>query len=226
MDVANARTVEVAPEISVLGWSPDGRWLTLAEERPGSRRATVVVPSDSLDETSLTAPLSRDGWIVLSEAPSWPLSVDWAADSSAVLVNEGMIFGAGPSERWEPATIDLITVPDGRRRTVIADGAQPMLSSDGRHLAYHTGYELDGDGDILTDVWIADIDGADALRIAENAVADSWSPDGRFLVAHDDRTWFTVAADGTGRADLAVRAVGDGVPWGPTASWQPVTAAE
>ncbi|WP_353829210.1 hypothetical protein [Agromyces sp. SYSU T0242] len=226
VDVEHARTVEVPPEISVLGWSPDGRWLAFTDAQGVSGRSLVVVPAGHLDESSFTDPEERAGWIVLAESPSWAMSIDWAADSSEVLLNAGMIFGPGPGESWQPATIDAIAVPEGHRRTVIADGANPMASPDGRRLAYHTGYEVNGDGEILTDIWVADLDGADALRIAENAAADSWSPDGRFLVAHDDRSWFTIAADGTDRSDLAVRAVGGGVPWGPTASWQGVPSAE
>ncbi len=226
VDVETARTVEIAPGLSVLGWSPDGRWLAVAEERGVNGHSVVAVPTGALDESALADPPERDGWIVLSDTLWWANDIGWAADSSTVFLNEGRIFGPGSGEQWRPATIDAVTVPDRIRHTVIADGAGPLVSPDGRHLAYHTDYGLEGDDGILTDIWVADIDGAGALRIAENATADSWSPDGRLLVAHDDRSWFTIASDGTSRTDLAVRATGDGVPWGPTASWQRLPATE
>ena len=98
----------------------------------------------------------------------------------------------------------------------------PAWSPDGSNIAFtrHVGDPIDGD----TDIWLADADGSNAVKLRDDPTVDDsqpdWSPDGSKIV-------FTVApgvngsihvinADGTGLQTLTLPGSNDGSPvWSP-----------
>jgi serine/threonine protein kinase/Tol biopolymer transport system component len=114
---------------------------------------------------------------------------------------KGLYFISGRSTR-------ILTVYDTRKKTSIdiddENPTQPTISIDGKLIAYVTAPTRD-----RTEVWIANIDGTNRIKIAEgeNLATESWSPDSkRFLYAlsetgKKDRL-FLVNADGSGRREI------------------------
>ncbi len=227
IDATSGRTIQTDHQYEVLGWSPDGRWLTVVDSHvvdpvEGPHPAIVLVPAGDLTHGFPGSGASREGWVVLSANSAFGLSVVWGLDGASVLVNEG-VGGAAPGEPWNPATIDVVTVPEVRRHTLIRDGSGPLVSPDGRHLAYVTGYEVNSpNGTILTDIWVARSDGSDAHPVARHASPEAWSPEGTLLVGRDENGWFTIDPETDRRTDLAAPPADTRVlPWGAaTASWQ------
>jgi Tol biopolymer transport system component len=175
-------------------WSPDDEWLALflASDRGGS---LLLVPADLIpaggvvdvadvaDLPGVRALPERSGDVFLR-------SVEWMPDGSAMLGTFGEI----------DVSIDVVTVADGERRTLIEDGFDPVMSPDGSQIAY---FREDRPGP--KEVWVAAADGSDPRRVTVSSTTPAWSPDGRLLLAEDHQGWFTVRPDGTDRTTLGIR---------------------
>jgi Tol biopolymer transport system component len=126
-------------------------------------------------------------------------------DGSALLVSE-------------ETQIDVVTIADGERRTLIRDGSDPSVSPDATQIAYQRGDHPD-----LKEVWVAAADGSNPRRVTVSLTGPTWSPDGSLLLAEDYLGEFTVRPDGTDRTTLGIR---DHTPkftiWpGSVIDWQP-----
>jgi hypothetical protein len=108
-------------------------------------------------------------------------TVAWTPDGSTVVASNF------------DARIDVVTVADGQRRTLIEDGVAPVLSPDGAQIAYMRHFEHPEGGEI----WVAGVDGSDPRRVTISLTPPTWAPDGSVLLASDPDGWFTVRPDGT-----------------------------
>jgi Tol biopolymer transport system component len=99
--------------------------------------------------------------------------------------------------------IEVLTIADGARRTVIADGYAPAWSPDGTQIAYLK--EPPGDHPMSAEAWVAAADGTGARRVATSKIPPTWSPDGTLLVALGEQGLFTVRPDGTHPTSLSPR---------------------
>ena len=191
----------------VAAWSPDGEWLSLARELSGS---PLLVPADAIGTGEIDV-AELPGVRPLLEGPDVAVyGVAWMPDSSALLVSN-LVSNVGEID------IDVVTVADGERRTVIEDGQDVMVSPDGSQIAYRL-YGAFGDVDLSEGpvrtspesgdmpqagpwsplpVWVAAADGSDPHVVTASSTPPTWSPDGSLLLLHDDQAWFTVRPDGT-----------------------------
>ncbi len=97
-------------------WSPDGEWLSLVHERCPAP-SLLLVPADAIGTGEIDV-AELPGVRTLLEGPDEPVfGVAWMPDSSALLVS--VIGDVGQ------IGIDVVTVADGERRTVIEDGSGP-----------------------------------------------------------------------------------------------------
>jgi Tol biopolymer transport system component len=169
-------------------WSPDGEWLSLVRATGVSpprslllARADLIAAGDDVDVAELP------GVRPLLEEPGEEVGgVEWMPDGSAIVVS---------GER----SIDVMTVADGQRRTLIEDGFNPVVSPDGSQIAYLHG-SMSAD---VNEIWVAAADGSDPRRVTVSSTPPVWSPDGSLLVASDANDgWFTVQPDGTGKTQI------------------------
>jgi hypothetical protein len=182
----------------------------------------VLVPADLIGTGVVVDVTQLPGVrVLLPERPTEFLGgdVEWMPDGSAIVSEVGS-FTAGASSH-----IDVVTVADGERRTLIGDGSGPVVSPDGSQIAYSR-----GDGQGLDEIWVAASDGSNPRRVALSLTGPVWSPDGSLLLAEDSQGEFTVRPDGTDRTTLGIR---DHTPtfallWADSSGidWQPVGSDE
>jgi dipeptidyl aminopeptidase/acylaminoacyl peptidase len=209
---------------SVARWSPDGEWLALFKN--SDRGASLLlVPADLIPTGGVLDVAGLAGVRPLPEPEGFDGSV-WMPDGSAMLGTHG--DWSNSDQRWIDVSIDVMTVADGERRTLIEDGFDPVASPDGTQIAYSRDETPGG----VKDIWVAAADGSDAQPVTTSSTPPAWSPDGSLLLASDQQGWFTVRPDGTDRTALGIRDHApsfrgyDGGPWpGFLASgvdWQPL----
>ena len=165
------------------GWSPDGKWFVLHSVSEGRAAALLLVPADLLGTTDLDDVPNLPGVRLLVESGGL---VSWMPDSSAVAIDLAN-------------SIDVVTIPDGQRRTLTEDGFAPSWSPDGSHVAYVRCTPPTPGGS----VWVAAADGTGAREVATSLVAPTWSPGGSLLTFVDADGVFTVRPDGTGMTQVA-----------------------
>jgi Tol biopolymer transport system component len=205
---------------SVARWSPDGEWLAVFEQSDRGS-SLLLVPAD-LIPTGGVVEIGGLAGVRPLPAPAYPGSV-WMPDGSAMLGTYGA--WSSSDQGWIDVSIDLVTVADGERHTVIEDGVDPVVSPDGSQIAYGRGSPtLDFGGE----VWVAAADGGDPRPVALSLTRPVWSPDGSLLVASDHQGWFTVRPDGADRTPLGIRDDSPSFPLAKSVSsqidWQPAGA--
>jgi Tol biopolymer transport system component len=170
-------------------WSPDGEWLSLGGGARGP--STLLVPADLIEAGDVVDPTQLLGVSALPTDDFDGETVEWMPDSSAIVVPSGV----APDSR-----IDVVTVADGERRTLLEDGLNPAVSPDGTQIAY-----VRDDRPALKEIWVAAADGTDPHQVTLSLTAPAWSPDGSLLLASDHQGFFTVRPDGTDRTELDIR---------------------
>jgi dipeptidyl aminopeptidase/acylaminoacyl peptidase len=192
-------------------WSPDGEWLTLTQDPIVPGPSMLLVPADLIGTGDIVDVAQLPQIRELPERPGdleWG-SADWTPDGSALLVSDG-------------TQIDVVTIADGERRSLIEDGSDPVVSPDGTQIAYQR-----GDGD-LHEIWVAAADGSNPRLVTASLTQPAWSPDGTLLLAEDYQGEFTVRPDGTDRTTLGIRDHAPKFPMWPGSGidWQPARAHE
>jgi Tol biopolymer transport system component len=196
-------------------WSPDGDWLALLRNSD-PRASLLLVPADLIPTGDVIDVTALGGARPLPERDddSWWGTVDWMPDASA------LVFSLRDQ-------IEVMTVANGERRTLIVDGFDPAVSPDGSQIAYSRGDPAPGGHD---EIWIAAADGSEPRRVTRSSTPAAWSPDGSLLLASDEQGWFTVRPDGTDRTPLGIRDHSPSFPRPRTVSsgidWQPAGAQE
>jgi dipeptidyl aminopeptidase/acylaminoacyl peptidase len=199
VDLQTRARTAMETDSDLAEWSPDGRWLLVQPNHPSVDGSLLLVPADTLTTGGL---LDVDGLPEARQLPDPYGAVyndvaGWTPDSSALVVGE--TFDRGNPDQ-EPSSIDVVSVADGERRTVIENGFDPALSPDGSQIAYLR--RAPGAGDV-SEIWVAAADGGHPRLVTTALTPPTWSPDGRVLLAIDEDGWFTVRPDGTGRTMLA-----------------------
>jgi dipeptidyl aminopeptidase/acylaminoacyl peptidase len=198
-------------------WSPDGEWFSIMDGP-----ALLLVPADQIGTGDVVDVAALSGVRPVLERPgddAWDVA-QWMPDSSALVVTGGSGAVSG-GER-----IDVVTVPDGQRRTVIEDGFDPVVSPDGSQIAYRRG-PMPSE---VKEIWIAAADGSDPRLVTRLTspewvwTSPVWSPDGSLLLASDEEGWFTVQPDGTGRTEITPFIHPDNAAccWDNHPTWQPL----
>jgi Tol biopolymer transport system component len=168
-------------------WSPDSEWLSLAQAPIVPGPSMALVPADLIETGDVVDVADLPGARPVPERPGdvWWDTVAWMPDSSA------LVF----SLRGQ---IEVVTVGDGERRTLIEEGFDPVVSPDGRRIAYR---REAASGDV-TEIWVAAADGSVPRRVTSSLTPPVWSPDGTLILASDDEGWFAMRPDGTGRTAI------------------------
>jgi Tol biopolymer transport system component len=102
------------------------------------------------------------------------LYVTWPSTDKEYLVVE-----VPPTKKLDPYTHELV---ENTRESII----KPMFSPDGKHLAYertimpYDGYVTERPGSL----WVADGDGRNTKRIADDVVFSHWSDDGKWVYCY------------------------------------------
>jgi Tol biopolymer transport system component len=209
---------EIRPSVHTLPqWSPDGKWLLLRPCQTCADGAELLlVPSELVGTTNLFLYDVADRPDVrrfdLHDKTPW--TATWSPDSTAVAISR---YGFRPLPDPPVLWIEVLTIADGARRTVIADGYAPAWSPDGRHIAYLHDPQAGDPGARGPELWVAAADGAGARRVARSVIPPVWAPDGSALVAQGAPGLFTIRPDGTDRTILLSSDVPGGGPPYPNA---------
>jgi Tol biopolymer transport system component len=171
-----------------LRWSPDGRWMALYTSLGDE---VLVVPSPVEGTTTdLNGDLAR-----LLEARSLSVADDGRLVTPPAWAPDGSTFAltVDPAEGRNPH-VEIISVPDGIRRTLADQGFSPAWSPEGRHIAYMPDRTETccGGG---APVEVITPDGADSRQVGSSFIPPTWTPDGTAVVVLDEEGLYTVNPD-------------------------------
>ncbi len=157
-------------QISGQDWMPGGRTLVFGSNRSGEFRlwklayppsAKGVLPTGVYGDFPIQFSLARRAPVLVYSVLQHDLNI-WRLE-----------LEAPPAQRW--------------KRVIASSGqdASPQYSPDGRRICFRS----DRSGE--EQLWIADVEGGDALQLTRGALRPSvgrWSPDGRAIVFNNART--------------------------------------
>ncbi len=162
---------------SIIGWSPNARFLLAQEERADGTTVLVMLSTGQ----------SAAGGVVVGSGRAGHSA--WAPDSTGILYvlpkdNTSQIL-------WVRA--------DGSGSRVLAEGQSPSWSPDGKRIAYAS--RLSG----RWQVWVMLPDGSDPIQLTTEGGEDPvWSPDGRFIAYVYNNRVYVMDADGANKRRLPV----------------------
>jgi TolB protein len=152
-------------------WSPDGSKIAFVLIRDGHKRIHLINPDGSQLEAVTPATQSA-------------IHPSWSPDSRRILYCTDDDLRPPVKNEAEIYAIDLTT---RRIATLVSGGINtfPVLSPDGRHLAFRRMV-----GETNSEVFVADADGANPRNVTIHPAFDgwpSWSPDGRRIAFASNR---------------------------------------
>ncbi len=189
-------------------WSPDGTHLAFRGPVDDNNRASVVI--SDLSGSPIVLPAAAGN------------RMTWSPDSKRIAYDEAVPDASGTAQ-----SRIVIVGADGKGTTTFSstattNAAEPAWSPDGARIAFTR--QVVDHGFPTTELWIANTDGSDAVRIfggdGLSSMSPVWSPDGTTLLA-------TRSNPVNGQAAGIWRANADGsdaralIPLGDSAMWLP-----
>jgi hypothetical protein len=231
--------------------SPDGLHIAVVTTRPeGGTGGLFVMRNDGRDLRPVVTigdrvgkvVWTRDGRIAFAQAPSYPMWPDLCfvkpdgTDRVCVVPEDGNLFfgdfslSPDASQVVYTAGSDFIFMnTDGTNYHVFrgtAENYRPDWSPDGQRIAYQHVEDVDGDGQLNSDIYVMNIDGSNPVRLTTDNVKHAsprWSPDGRQIlyeswsVGNGESELRIMDADGSNIRKLTVNGSGEG-----SGVWSPV----
>lgn len=139
---------------------------------------TSLLPLVSAVCCVLVLPITASGQ---GTAPAWKVGAMVVQYDSTRLDRPSPLTAPSPLSQslvFDPTDDILVTDPPGSRPRKVADGLAPVLSQDGRYVAY---CGLPGGGQQYTQIMVVNTDGTQRTqltKIAGSPCAPAWSPDG------------------------------------------------
>jgi len=155
-------------------WSSDGRFIAYASQRKDSGDIYVLDLAGDPDK-----PLQATAFRGSTEfRPRWSPTKSYLLFTRSRPGNKGQDIGLVIDVTRPADTTQMITEWTG-------DEIRPSWSPDGRRVAFYS--NKGNKNDKKFDLWVVDVSGENAMRLAENAVVDDhdgpqWTPDGSTLI--------------------------------------------
>ncbi len=212
MDVNGGSRRLIAKTVGSWSWSPDGRYLVYSAptQTEGTQGVLYIVDTTIFQEKKLTA-------ITFTTVPE----PQWLPTGEVTFLRNGYMFAIRPDGTGERQLNTIYLNPPG----LVDLNNQPrimgiyVLSPKGTRIAYWTQTFED------SPLWLANLDGSNAIKIANRGSAYTWSPDGETLVLaqaqakqRNAEIWL-VDADGTNFRRLVAPPYDLEFIWDPT--WSP-----
>ncbi len=179
-------------------WSKDGRYIAYTSQQADSGDIYAI------DLQGDTKPIRLTFWPTATEfSPKWGPKGHTVLFTRSQSGNKGQDIGLIMDTGRPQETLRMVTEWPG-------DEARPSWSPDGNLIAFYA--NKDTKSDKMFDLWVCDISGQNAKKLASNVVMDesngpAWSPDSTtlFFVQQDfkaDNPVQWVRADGTQHGNL------------------------
>lgn len=208
---------------STVGWSPSGEWLATFDGglvlAPVDAAEPVVLPLDGLS-TAAWSPVTDElvyGGFLERDGPGVSVVLGlWSPERALSIPVDSEVVNQVPQlVTWSPdGTRFFHRMPDSNDAahfalTDASDGSElarfpaysepmPVFSRDGSWLAA-TSTKVSGDSSV-TDLFVSDASGRDAVEIASDVDAWQWLDDGTHLLLVTGRSVVLASADGSERS--------------------------
>ncbi len=195
MDVNGTSRRLIAKAVGAWSWSLDGKYLAYSApaQAEGTQGDLFIVDTTTLQERKLTT-------IMFTTLPT----LQWLPSSELIFLRNGYMFAIRPDGTGERQLNNIYFTPaglwDANRQPRLP--GQYLLSPNGKRIAYWTRTFED------SPLWLANLDGSNAVKISDRGDAYAWAPDGEALafaqarvLQRDSEIWL-VNADGTNRRRL------------------------